>query len=544
MVEAAQTSVARAGDRQNGAGAEYGRSWLAAGAAFAITLGLFAVLYGETVVWMARLWLQSQTYVHGVLVLPICGYLIWLRRQVLVAQQPVPTVSGLVALAAVVLLWFVAAAANITTLQSVAVTGMVPALVLSHFGAKATRVIAFPLGYLFFAVPLGESIVPRLQDLTASFAVKTLQISGIPVFHEGRFISTPTGEWEVIDACSGIRYLVAMLALASLFAYLNFRGTGRRIIFVLVAAGIALLANGVRAYGVIMLGHLSEMRLVQGEAHIVYGWILFAVVTVSLFWAGSRFSDRGRESSDGGYRTGATNTPGARWGHAVAGLAAMGVLTAGPIGIGYLYDYTQGLDEFRIAVTKPSDSWSSRVGIEDWSPVFPDADQYVARTFTRGDEVVYLYAALFSLKRRDAKLVSIQNTVYDGAAWRRIAESGRRVHVTGKTSASVHEIQMRSSEKARMIWHWYKVDDYRSSNRFIVKALESWFRIFRGREGGAVIALATDYQTSAQRARARLREVFEKMDVAITSKGDAPTETGDENAMKSTSKVPAGRMTN
>ncbi len=81
----------------------------------------------------------------------------------------------------------------------------------------------FPLAYMFFAVPMGEGLVPKLMSFTADFTLWALRLTGLPVFRDGMFFSIPAGDFEVATACSGIRYLMASFALGTLYAFLSFR---------------------------------------------------------------------------------------------------------------------------------------------------------------------------------------------------------------------------------------------------------------------------------------------------------------------------------
>jgi exosortase/archaeosortase family protein len=114
----------------------------------------------------------------------------------------------------------------------------------------------------------------------------------VPAHIEGIFISTPTGLFRVAEACSGVRFLVAMAALAALAANLCFRSWQRRLLFVAAALAIAVLANGVRAFGTIYLAYRTNNEVAVGVDHLVYGWLFFAIV-IALIMAGAwRFFDR------------------------------------------------------------------------------------------------------------------------------------------------------------------------------------------------------------------------------------------------------------
>ncbi len=183
--------------------------------------------------------------------------------------------------------WLLGDAADVLGVQQLAVTVMLPFLVALVFGWRIVRLIAFPLAFLFLAVPIGEFLVPYLIDFTASFTVHALKLTGVPVYWEGNRFSLPSGDWSVIKACSGVRYLYATLTVALLYVYLNYRSRWRQVLFLAIAVTLAIFANGVRAYAIVMIGHLSQMRLAVGVDHFIYGWVFFALLMVLLFWIGS-----------------------------------------------------------------------------------------------------------------------------------------------------------------------------------------------------------------------------------------------------------------
>src|SRR3546814_1680397 len=138
--------------------------------------------------------------------------------------------------------------------------GLWQALFLLILGWRITRAALFPLAYLIFAVPFGVSIVPTLQDVTAQIVVHLLRLSGIPVFLDGYLIQIPSGYFLVAEACSGVRYLTVSLALGFLAAYLFLRSWRRRLFFIALSVVVPIAANGIRAYGIILLAHLSDYR--------------------------------------------------------------------------------------------------------------------------------------------------------------------------------------------------------------------------------------------------------------------------------------------
>jgi exosortase/archaeosortase family protein len=118
-----------------------------------------------------------------------------------------------------------------------------------------------------------------------------LRLTGVPVIQDGLYFSIPSGNFEVIKACSGIRYLIATVALATLFAHFTYRSWRRILIFMSLALVVPIIGNSLRAYLIVMIAHLSKMKYAVGIDHFIYGWLMFALMIALLFWIGGRFRE-------------------------------------------------------------------------------------------------------------------------------------------------------------------------------------------------------------------------------------------------------------
>ena len=305
-------------------------------AALSVVLIIVSILYFDTFRSMVDIWLRSDTFLHGFIILPISVYLVWRKWPHLKSISPKPFVPGIFLLLVVSIAWFVADALGIQVGKQLAATAIIPSAILTVMGVSFARAIAFPLAYLFFAVPFGEFWVPELMEITADFAVGLLRLTGIPVLRDGLFLSIPSGNFEVAEACSGIRYLLATLALGTLYAYLNYQKTYKRLIFIAFSLFLPIVANGIRAYGIIAIAYYSDMKYAVGVDHLIYGWIFFGVVIGLMFLVGNHYrdddpSDAKLESDGAGGRNRSIDTLGSylscggscddRWPIAVPGYA-------------------------------------------------------------------------------------------------------------------------------------------------------------------------------------------------------------------------------
>ena len=193
---------------------------------------LFVVgLYAATWQQMAGTWSTSDTYAHGFFVPLVSAWLAWRLRHTVAHLVPRASPLAWVLLLGPAALWLAGDLVSVNAATQLAVVAMVVLTVPAVLGWQVAWAMVFPLGFLFFAVPIGEFLLPGLMTSTADFTVLALRASGIPVYREGLQFVIPSGMWSVVEACSGIRYLIASVTVGALFAYLNYNGWRKRVLF-------------------------------------------------------------------------------------------------------------------------------------------------------------------------------------------------------------------------------------------------------------------------------------------------------------------------
>lgn len=164
-----------------------------------ITLGVLVLLiaiFQQTALSMATIWWRSETFAHGFLILPISAYMIWTRRGELSGIRLQSSYVPLVLFIPVLLAWLAATLLKIDAGSQFALVAMLPLVTWALLGRRLFLAILFPLMYLFFAVPFGEFLVPVLIDHTAAVTIRAIELTGIPIYADGRMITLPTGSWR------------------------------------------------------------------------------------------------------------------------------------------------------------------------------------------------------------------------------------------------------------------------------------------------------------------------------------------------------------
>ena len=247
--------------------------------------GAVIILFWRPIEALIDTWSHNRTFAHGFFVLPTCLYLIWCYRDRITRPSPQPWAK--VALALPASGWLIGWKFEDLLLQQFSVVCMLPTLVYVIWGGLVFRQMLLPLGFLVFALPVGRSIEPWLQDVTTGFLSLTLQGSGISFEQSGYFLTLSSGTWEVAPDCGGLRYLLPGLALGYVYAAVVYRRPLYRLGFLLVCGAAMLLANGVRAYAIIMSDHLG---IVDGTDHRIFSYSIYTVTVVVLAWMGRRWS--------------------------------------------------------------------------------------------------------------------------------------------------------------------------------------------------------------------------------------------------------------
>ncbi|HUD27554.1 MAG TPA: exosortase A [Novosphingobium sp.] len=252
---------------------------------------LFVVFFADWAA-MARQWWDISTYNHILLVPPIVGWLVWQRWEQLQRLTPRAWWPGLVLLAGAAFLWLLGAISGLDLARQAGAVAMLGACVPLLLGVRVATGLLFPLCYLAFLIPLGEELVKPLQMVTAEITIALTHLSGIPARIDGVFIDTPAGLFEVAEACSGVKFLIAMLAFGVLAANVCFLRTTRRAAMLAACVVVPILANGVRAWGTIYAAQIFGVEAAAGFDHIVYGWFFFAIVLALVIAGAWRFFDR------------------------------------------------------------------------------------------------------------------------------------------------------------------------------------------------------------------------------------------------------------
>lgn len=254
---------------------------------FAVLLLVWAAVFSPVVPAMVGTWLNHSDNSHALLVPLIAMYFVWIKREELGRIEISGSAVGGLFLAGTLVVYLVSFVGGIAVFARLMIVFSLFGLLWSCMGWQVVRVLAFPLGFLVFMVPVPDSVLGMvsfpLQLLATKIAAGVIQFCSIPVYREGNMLYFVHAQLEVAEACSGIRSIMSLTMLSVIFAHLSGNGWWRKALLIFSAIPIAMLANILRVSGTGILAHFFGNKVARGFLHEFSGLAVFVFGLVLLF---------------------------------------------------------------------------------------------------------------------------------------------------------------------------------------------------------------------------------------------------------------------
>ncbi len=468
--------------------------------AIGAALAWIVACYWTTAEAIVGTWMRSDTFAHGFVVPPIVGWLIWRKRAALRDAVVQPKFSLLAVVALCGAAWLAGALGAVNSVAQLAFALILISTVPVILGVRFASVIAFPLAFLLFAVPIGEFAMPRLMQWTADFTVVALRASGVPVYREGLLFVIPSGTWSVVEACSGVRYLIASLMVGTLYAYLTYTSLRRRLAFMAVALVVPIVANWLRAYMIVMIGHVSSNQLAVGVDHLIYGWIFFGLVMALMFFIGSRWEEApiaaGASSLRGGQGAWHGEVKAAPSSMRAIGIAAalMAVIAGAFPAAEHAIRTARPAVRPQLVTPAVDPAWQPLASDPiRWRPEYQAPSAEYQALYRKGDATVGLFIAYYRNQNQAIKLVSSENVLVKSvdARWLQVGSAQQPVAL-GSESVRANAATLRDSSGLFLdVRQWYWIDGHLTSNEYLAKAYTALGQLLgHGDDAAAVIVYA------------------------------------------------------
>jgi len=468
-----------------------------------IVLASLAVSYYPILQALVRQWLASEDYSHGILIVPIALYLAWRKRDELQSVPMRPDWRALPFLLIPMAVFIVGELGAELFTTRVSLLLFVIGLVWLLYGLPVLKVLRFPLAFLFLMLPLPgfiyRNVTFPLQLAASMGSVELLQLLGVSVYREGNVIDLGFSQLQVVEACSGLRYVLPLLTLGVLFAYLGQRAWWKRIFMVFATVPIAVAANVLRVAGTGLVGLYWGSEAAEGFFHGFSGWLVF-MVCVGFFallnWILLRLPGKKRAPSPSQTQDeGGHTLPSRRAGWAAAIAAAVLILFT-PIAV----------DRLGAVPPKPLERPLSSFPLEfhglkgtqaDMDPEMWEAvggQSYVIINYEVPASVLSFYVAYYEYQRKGGDFIHSPRLCLPGAGW---FIEHNRVRETGQAQGEplkLNELLIQKGGMQQLVYFWYQGRDRNFTSEWAAKFYMVWDGIWRRRTDGALVRVIMPIQ--------------------------------------------------
>lgn len=391
--------------------------------ALAVAAVAILLLFRADLADLAHIWWTSTTFGHCLFIGPVVAWLVWQRRRELSRLDPVAWAPGLALVALGGFAWLLGDAGGVALARHLGLVMMLQGAVVTLLGPNVARGLLFALAYAIFLVPFGEGLEGPLQTATVAMTMPLLHLAGVPAQVDGVLIAIPGGRFEVAEACSGAKFVIAMIAYGTLVANLCFVSWRRRMVFMAVAVVVPVLANGLRAFGTIYAAYLTSIERATGFDHIVYGWVFFGLVMAAVLALGWRWFDRAPDAP--AFDPAALRA--VPRGRIDAALAVALVLTTATAFPAWSTAIASRAAPLPASIALPEVPGWHRVATSTrapWSPYYPSADHFlVGRYADAAGDAVDLAIAVYGSQREGKELVGFGiGAIREDDRWLRVED--------------------------------------------------------------------------------------------------------------------------
>ncbi len=474
-----------------------------------------AAFFTAAVIFLTYLWwgiaehltyliLNVDAYSHGQLVPFISLWLIWNKRESLTASEAFIWFPGLLLLGAASFLWLISEIGEVKLFGHIAYVTGIQALILTFFGPNVYQRLLFPCFFLYMGIPIGEGLVPHLQDITAHFSVVLLAIVGIPYTLDGFLITLPSGVYEVAQACAGVRFLFTSLVTGVLLAHLLYTGWQKRLSIIMASIVIPVFANVLRVFGIFLISEATDQSFAREVDHIVYGWLFLSAVLLSLIAVAYKFADEEGGLCEAGIWFIFTNKF-----SAYTSLITVVVAFVTPFIVTQFEPRKSFILRTVTGVVAPEcDDCGIRLVPElnryDRA-IFIGEDAKIVANYRIAADQIEVSSALYCPQRSGSDLLQTGN-LPRGTGWRRYDSMVRSVH--NVAGIPFTEIVYSKGPRRKYVWISYYVDGAWIATPDKVRWASAKERLYKGVSAGAMLVVSSQAYSNIDNPRATLTKLF------------------------------------
>lgn len=473
---------------------------------------LLGIIYSNGIAYMVHKWYADENYGHGFFVPLISLYLIWQQQHRLQEKRLQGSWWGVPVLLIGVGLYFIGELATIYVVVHLSLWVVLIGLTLAAIGGEGMRIITFPLFYLLAMIPLPDFLYQGLsgwlQLVSSALGVGCLQVIGVTAFREGNVIDLGPIQLQVVEACSGLRYLFPLAALALICAYLFREKLWKRVLLFLSSFPIAIFLNGFRIGMTGLLVDLYGTQTAEGFFHSFSGWLLFVSSLSILFaemwllsrigagkrkafreWFGAGLDPVGapRLSATGSLQT-ALRPPPSTYLFSVALLVPVLFVSMQINAREEIVPSRESFTEFPMQVA----AWSGKPLVME--EAYRDAlrfDDYLLADYQSPERApINLYVAYYGSQKKGQSAHS-PRTCIPGGGWE--ITSLRTIRIDGEGAAIpplwANRVLIQKGDQKQLVYYWFQQRGRILTNEYLVKFYLLWDAVTLNRTDGALVRL-------------------------------------------------------
>jgi exosortase D (VPLPA-CTERM-specific) len=454
---------------------------------------------------LLRVWSENEEYSYGYLIPVITAFLIWQRKDQLERMAFTGSWSGVALMFIGLCVFLLGDLSGLFLLEQYAFLLVVVGLGLALTGWSGFQVIAAPLLLLAFMIPLPQffltEISSQLQLVSSQIGVGFIRLFGISVYLEGNVIDLGAMKLQVVEACSGLRYLFPLMTLGFIAAYFFKGAFWKRAVIFLSTIPITVIMNSLRIGAIGVMVEYWGKTMAEGFLHDFEGWVVFMACTAVLvgeMWALARLGARGYSLQEVFGLDFPAPTP-------KDALVRQRTLPRPFLAAGFLAIIAAGITTAlpqRVEATLARQDFSSfPMSIGEWQgkgdrldQIYLDAlrlDDYIIADYTApGKLPINFYVAYYASQRKGQSTHS-PRTCMPGGGWQITSLTQHEIDGLGTPAGKLHVnrslIQM--GDNRQLVYYWFQQRGRNVTNEYLVKWYIFWDALTRNRTDGALVRL-------------------------------------------------------
>ncbi len=460
---------------------------------------LLLAVYSVSLSNLVNQWWNSPEYGHGLFMPLISCYIVWRQRATLAGMLLEPSRWGYVVLVSSLVLLLAATLADIESVKHYSFCFALIGLALLYGGWKLLRLCALPILLIVLVIPLPylliSSLTAGLQLISSELGTWLIRAFGIPVFLEGNIIDMGVYKLQVVEACSGLRYLYPLLSISLLVTHFLRTPLWFKVLIVLSTVPITIFMNSLRIAitGLLVKNYGNEVA--EGFLHDFEGWVVFLAAFVCLMaevWVYSILAKKGNniyalfdfdspQSLDAPIRT--------SLGNAVYISALITIITLGSSSLYFAFSNTVVIPERKLFSEFPMRVDGRNVSLysfeQDVLDILKPDDYFVGNYLSMQDQPIGLYMVYYS-QQKDGSALHSPKVCIPGGGW--IVEDSQEISFpVSESSLTVNRVLIRRGEQKQLVYYWIDQMGVSYSNEYLARASLIKSAVMTNRSDGALV---------------------------------------------------------